>query len=246
MINKIRMLGLVLLVTSTPLLADNNEPWDWKIAPYLWGINLSGDTSIGPLKQNVDVSFSDILSNMELAGQIYAEIGRDKHAFHIDYTYLRLKPDATKLESPPFPEGAKISSKLTVNIFEPAYNYRWNGPDGPAFVVGARFTDMEIRLSPENLPAATAGPSWWDYFIGIKTHSAISTNWDIDFYSTIGTGGSDLPWTVQVLFGRRYANDNRFQIGARVWGVDYSENKNGRRTAIDLTYYGLILGYEFN
>ncbi len=62
------------------------------------------------------------------------------------------------------------------------------------------------RIAPY-LPASTAGPGWWDYFVGIKTHNSISAKWDFDFYGTHGTGGSDLPWTLQAMFGRRYAND---------------------------------------
>jgi len=240
------ILGVALSLVSALSQAQETDQWDWKIAPYLWGINLTGDVSIGPISQDIDVSFSDILSNMDLAGQLYTEFGKGRHAVHFDYTYLRVKPDPTELPTPPFPPNARLSTKMTVNIFEPAYNYRWNGPNGPALVIGARLTDMSIRMSPANLPAATSGPDWWDYFVGIKTHNAISTNWDIDLYGTVGTGGSDLPWTAQIIFGRRYSNDNRLQLGARVWGVDYSQGKGLNRTALDLTYYGLTVGYEFN
>lgn len=244
--NSTRIIGLVLLLASTPALAQDIDQWDWKITPYLWGINMTGDLSIGSVEQEIDVSFSDILSNMELAGQVYAELGRGKHAFHIDYTYLRLRPEPTALDSPPFPPDAELSTKMTTRIFESAYNYRWNGPDGPAFVIGARMTDMSTRLSLANLPAVTSGPNWWDYFIGIKTHNAISANWDFDFYGTVGTGESDLPWTLQAMFGRRYANDNRLQLGFHLWGVDYSQGKDLQRTVLDLKYYGLVVGYEFN
>ena len=57
----------------------------------------------------------------------------------------------------------------------------------PALVLGARLIDMEIRMSPARLPEVTAGPSWWDYFVGIKTHNTISPKWDFDFYGTVGT-----------------------------------------------------------
>ena len=244
--NNMRIIALVLLLTSTGVWAQNSEQWDWKIAPYLWGINMTGDLSIGPINQDVDVSFSDILSNLELAGQLYAEFGKDTHAVHFDFTYLRLRPEPTALPSPPFPANAKLASKMTTNIFETAYNFRWKGQGGPAFVIGARMTDMETRLSPANLPASTSGPSWWDYFVGLKTHNAISTNWDFDFYGTVGTGGSDLPWTAQAMFGRRNANDNRLLLGFRLWGVDYSEGKDLQRSTLDLNYYGFIVGYEFN
>ena len=241
-----RIIGLALLLASTPVLAQDSDQWDWKITPYLWGINMTGDVSIGPIEQNIDVSFSDILSNMEIGGAVYAELGKRKHAVHVDYTYLRLRPEPTELSSPPFPPNAELATKMTTRIFESGYNYRWNGPDGPAFVIGARMTDMAIRMNPANLPAVTSGPSWWDYFVGVKTHNAISENWDFDFYGTVGAGGSDLPWTLQAMFGRRYSNDNRLQLGFRLWGVDYSQGKNLRRTKLDLNYYGFVVGYEFN
>lgn len=243
--NWIRNIMLVLLTVSSPLLAQDSETWNWKVAPYLWGINLEGDVSIGELSQEIDVGFDDILSNMELAGQVYAEVGRDNHSVHFDYTYLRLRPEATPLASPPFLPGAELASKFTANIFEAAYNYYWRGSDGPAFVLGARMTDMEIRMNPGNLAARVVGPDWWDYFVGIKTHNAISSNWDFDFYGTVGTGGSDLPWTLAATFGRRYSNENRLLLGFRLWGVDYSQ-KNRINTSLDLRYYGAVVGYEFN
>ena len=242
----IRILGVALTLVSTLGQAQEADQWDWKITPYLWGINMTGNASIGPINQDIDVSFSDILSDLDIGGAVFTEFGKGNHAFHFDYTYLRLKPAPTELDSPPFPPNAELATKMTVNIFEPAYNYRWNGPDGPAFVIGARLTDMAIRMSPANLPAVTSGPSWWDYFVGIKTHNAISANWDFDFYGTVGAGGSDLPWTLQAMFARRYSNDNRLQLGFRLWGVDYSQGKGLKRTQLDLNYYGFMVGYEFN
>ena len=242
----IRIIVFTLALVSTSAWAQGPDQWDWKATPYLWGINMTGDVSIGPINQDIDVSFSDILSNMEIGGALFTEFGKGKHAVHFDYTYLRLRPEPTELPSPPFPQNAELATKMTVNIFEPAYNYRWNGPGGPAFVVGARLTDMAIRMNPANFPAATAGPSWWDYFVGIKTHNAISANWDFEFYGTVGTGGSDLPWTLQAVFARRYSNDNRLHLGFRLWGVDYSQGEGLKRTALDLNYYGFMIGYEFN
>lgn len=241
--------GVFLALISTSAWAQESDSWDWKIAPYLWAVGINGDIAIGPIEQEVDMSFGDILSDFELGGAVYAEVGKDKHAVHVDYTYIRLRPDPTELPAPPFPPESELASKMTINIFEAAYNYRFNGTDdGPSLVLGARLLDIAMRMSPGDLPAVEAGPDWWDYFVGVKTHNAISAKWDFDFYGTIGTGGSDLPWTVQAMFGRRYSNGNRLGIGARVWGIDYSKNQGlaDQFSALDLTFYGLVLGYEFN
>ena len=241
-----KIIGLTLALISTSAWSQDSDQMDWEITPYLWLVNLDGSLSVGDIEQDIDMSFGDILEDLEIAGEVYAEVGKGQHAFHIDYTYMRLRPDPTELESPPFPPNAELSTKMTINLFEPAYNFRWKGPGGPALVVGARLTDMDIRLSPENLEAVNVGPSWWDYFLGIKTQNIISNKWGFDFYGTIGTGGSDLPWTLQATFARRYSNDNRLMLGFRVWGIDYSETKNMVSNEIDLTMYGFTIGYEFN
>ncbi len=244
----IQLFGVILSLISTPAWAQESDDFDWKIAPYLWTVGVSGDITIGEINQDIDVSFSDILSDFELGGAVYAEAGKGNHAFHIDYTYIRTRTDPAPLPTPPFPEGAEQTSKMTINIFEAAYNYRWNGADGPALVLGARLLDIKIRMNLGDLPALSAGPDWWDYFVGVKTHNSISTNWDFDFYGTVGTGGSDLPWTVQGMFGRRFSNGNRLGLGVRVWGIDYAEGNGlmGQYTALDTTFYGLMIGYEFN
>lgn len=244
--NYVRSICLALIFLSTSAWSQSTEDVDWKITPYLWLVNLDGTLNVGPIEQDIDASFGDIVSNLDFAGEIYAEVGKGHHAFHIDYTYMRLKPDPTPLETPPFPPNAELATKMTINLFEAAYQYRWKGPQGPALVLGARLTDMDIKLTPTNLPSVNAGPSWWDYFAGIKTYNIISPKWDFSFYGTVGTGGSDLPWTTEFTFGRRYSNDNRLILGARVWGIDYDGTDRNIRTELDLTYYGLMVGYEFN
>jgi len=53
---------------------------------------------------------------------------------HFDYTYIRLRPDPTPLPTPPFAPESELATKMTINIFESAYNYRWKGPNGPNMV----------------------------------------------------------------------------------------------------------------
>lgn len=257
----IRYLIMLFVLSCTSAWAQESDSWDWKIAAYLWGVGIDGNLAIGPVEQDIDVSFSDILSDLDFGSSVFAEFGKGNHAIHFDYTYLRLKPDPTPLPNPPFPMDSTLATKMTINIFEPAYNFRFGGPGSAALVLGARYMDIEMKMTPDialpepfptlpisdNSPLET-GPNWWDYFVGFKTHNKISTNWDFEFYGTIGGGGSDLPWTLQAMFGRRFSNDNRLGLGVRVWGIDYSKNEGimDEYTKIDLTFTGFMIGYEFN
>ncbi|MBT8058585.1 MAG: hypothetical protein KJO33_03255 [Gammaproteobacteria bacterium] len=261
---RIPAICLVLFLIPGYALAQGSDTWDWKIAPYLWTVGIDGQLSIGEINQDLDVSFSDILSDFDVGGSLYGEIGRGQHAFHIDYTYLRLKPDDTALPTPPFPMDSTLSTKMTINIFEPAYHLRLNEAQTIDFVVGARYLDIELRMTPNvtgpSLPVTPpveppfpgspveVGPSWWDYFLGIKTNHQISENWDFGFYGTIGAGGSEQPWTLQAVFGRRFSNDNRLGLGFRIWSIDYTdvEGIQNQVTTIDTRFYGFLIGYEFN
>jgi hypothetical protein len=260
----LRATALALGLVSTGLYAQASDSWDWKIAPYLWGVNIEGALSVGELSQDLDVSFSDILSDMEVGGSIYAELGKGRHAFHFDYTYLRLKPEPTPLPAPPYPGDSTLSSKMTTRIFETAYHYRFGDAENLALVLGARYLDIEMRLTPNVGTAAppvdpnveppfqreplSAGPSWWDGFVGLKTSHRLGEKWDFNFYGTVGAGGSDFPWTLQAIFGRRFSNDNRLGLGLRMWGIDYTGNKGriAELVRIDTTFSGFVVGYEFN
>ena len=248
----LRVAILFTLLAAYQAPAQGSDQLDWKITPYLWGINLDGTMAVGRLEQDVNASFSDILSNMDFGASLIAEVGKGKHAVHFDYSYLRLKPDPTEFESPPFPPGSELKSKLTVNIFETGYNYRL---DGYSLVFGARYMDLNLKMTPVltgpgpiDPDPLQAGPSWWDAFVGIKTHNEISANWDFDFYGTVGAGQSDWPWTLQAMFARRFSNNNRLGLGVRIWSIDYSNNKNEfeKYSRIDTRIYGFLIGYEFN
>ena len=97
----LRLIGVFLALISTSGWAQESSGMDWKITPYLWMVGISGDVAIGPIEQELDVSFSDVWNDFEIGGAVFAEFGKDKHAVHLDYTYLRLRPDPTPLPSPP-------------------------------------------------------------------------------------------------------------------------------------------------
>lgn len=258
--NKLLLLVLVVCLMPALAVADSSQDLDWKITPYLWTVGMDGSAILAGYEQDLDVSFSDILDDFELGGSIFAEVGKGHHAVSVDYTYLRLKPEPTPLPTPPTPPDSTMATKMTLNILEAAYNYRFDGLNSTALVVGARYMDIVLRLSPDingpALPIETPipqspvefGPSWWDAFAGVKTYRQLGQNWAFEFYGTLGYGGSDWPWTLQAMFSRSFSNDNRLGLGARVWGLDYSDKNGlmGEYAEIDATFFGLMIGYEFN
>jgi hypothetical protein len=112
---------VALLLLPGSLVAQDPGSFDWKIAPYLWTVGIDGTATIGQVEQDMDISFSDILSDFEIGGSIFAEIGKGNHSAHFDYTYIRLKPDPNPLPTPPI-----SSSRLTtIALAVPTATMRW-------------------------------------------------------------------------------------------------------------------------
>ena len=251
--NLIKTAAALSIAFSSTVWAQDSDSWEWRVIPYLWGLNMDGDMSIGPIDADIDVSFSDILSDMDIGGSLSGHFSKGAHGFHSDYTYLRLKPDANELPSPPFAEGSRIEPKVTANVFEAGYN--WHFTDAQALIIGARYISLEMRMKPVLTGPApiepdplSAGPDWVDYFIGLQSRHRLGDKWGLNFVGTIGAGDSDTPWTLQATFDRRFSNDNALHMGFRVWGLDYSDNDNNLEAyaSLDVTMYGFLIGYEFN
>ena len=145
------------LLVSSSAWSQDSDSWEWRVIPYLWGMNIDGTMAIGPIESDMDVSFSDIVDNMDIGGSLAGQFSKGQHGFHVDYTYLRLKPDANELPSPPFAPGSEIQPKLTINVLEAGYN--WLFTDAQTLVIGARRSISLVSELPRGVrPAHWAEP----------------------------------------------------------------------------------------
>jgi len=54
-----------------------DSDWEFILTPYLWAINLSGASQVGPFPpMDVDASFSDIFRNLNMALAAHMELHR--------------------------------------------------------------------------------------------------------------------------------------------------------------------------
>jgi hypothetical protein len=250
MLRSVLVLIIGMTVTSHVFGQSDEDRFQWQIAPYLWAVGIDGSLSVGSLEADIDVDFGDILDDLDFGGSLFFSGRKGRHGFHLDYTYLRLKPDPVSLPNPPFPSGAGVTPKLTFNILEGGYNH-FLDTDGYdlALIGGVRYIDMDISLSAANLPLSLdTGPSITDFFGGVMLDAPISDRWSYNLYGTVGGGDSDLPWTLQLLFKRGFSNDNQLVLGARLWNLDFTEGEGvtGRTTTMDVKMMGLMIGYIFN
>ena len=58
-----------------PNKTDSDE-WQFSITPYLWAVGLNGDMTVKGVDSDVDESFGDILSNLDIALEAHLRFGK--------------------------------------------------------------------------------------------------------------------------------------------------------------------------
>ena len=74
---------------SVSLDAPSNE-WHFSIIPYGWMMGLNGKVGVRGKTVDMDVSFSDIIKNLDFAAEVHIEAWRDRFGFFIDATYSKI------------------------------------------------------------------------------------------------------------------------------------------------------------
>jgi hypothetical protein len=232
--------GLALLA-ATPLHA---EEWKHELAPYLWGSAMEGTTGIGGVTADVDVSFGDILDNLEMGFMGMYRGTRDRFSISVDTIFMglgatqRSRNDLAKadIDVDQFVLGAAAGYALTEK-----------------FVVlgGLRYNDLsaEVKLTGPlgNTADAETDESWVDPYLGAQYTIPLSDAWSLNLYGDIGGFGvgSDLAWQGLVTFRWQLTERTGALAAYRYMDVDYESGSGSDRFKYDMAFSGPALGIVF-
>ena len=197
---------------AAPVLAeaqetDSDDGWNFKMAIYLWGAGIDGTTQRG---NEIDVTFSDIVSNLDMAFMGAFEARRSKWSLVADAVYLDVSADqAGTIGASSIPYNADASVQGWVLNLHGARNVFDSDRASVGVLAGARYLDADSKL---NLRLGAAGPtgsasasaSVWDGVVGVKGNVNITEQWYLPYYADVGTGQSDLTWQGLAGVGYRF------------------------------------------
>jgi len=201
---------------------------------------------------NVDMSFSDILDNLDagLMGAFEARNGRWGLLF--DAIYMKLAHSATASRTGPGPIGSTATAsaelEMTQTVYAAAVAYRAIEGRTPLDVIGgARYAKLTVDAQIDGSfyaqtgsVAASAEKSWVDPYIGVRVQHPIAERWTLVGYADVGGFGVGSDFTWQALAGVNYEFSKSIagKFGYRYLYVDY--DKDGFR--YDMANSGLYLG----
>lgn len=212
-----------------------DDKWHYEVTPYVWAAGVDGNTRLGPLSFDSSTSFSDILSNLDIAAMGAFEARRGRWGVVADLFYIKLSDDDRG------PRG-RLELEVTQQIY--GLGGAWRALEGPApvdLIAGLRYQSIKPRIeAPERSRERTRDAI--DPFIGVRGSYPLDARWTLVGYADVGTfDGGDYAW--QLLAGANYAlsSTKTIKFGYRRFKTKYSKDE----FEIDTTLYGLYVGLGF-
>jgi opacity protein-like surface antigen len=256
----VALTAVVLAALAVPAQADQpaTDEWQFEITPYLFGSALSGTTGVGSVTADVDMSFGDLLNNLDSGFMAMAEARKGPWGFAFDGVYFRLKNEQTSSWQGPGGIGTAtgdLQATMTQQIYQLAAMYRFMDAAIKVDVIGAgRYTQLDTDLNlvtttgpllPGGTRTVSASESWWDPVIGVRVLAPFAEHWSFVGYADIGGFGIGSKTTYQAIAGVNWQISKTFaaKTGYRYFYQDYENNGFVWNMTAQGLYLGLGIGF---
>ena len=245
------VLGVSPVLAQTDSSATQDQ-WQFSGAIYLWGADIGGTTIRG---SEVEVGFSDLTDNLEMAFMGTFAARKNNWAFLTDVIYLDLGVgNTTDLF---IPIGGNLLPVTTTTALDMqgwivqllgGYSLYSEGNSNLDLVAGARYLDLSMdlflelqSLGPGQSRSISESLTVWDGVIGLKGHASLGERWFLSYYVDVGAGQSDLTWQATAGIGYR---------AGRVWDMalvyrHLEWDLGSTRVIDDINFSGPMLGVIF-
>jgi len=250
--------------TNTPAATDTSaasqaapysdaDKWQFEITPYLFAAGMNGKTGISSVTANVDMSFDDILNNLDQGLMALFEARKGPWTYGLEGVYFKLKNEGAKSWQGPLGNTGtgSLEATMTEQLYGLTVGYRVLDEHTKVDVIGAaRYTQLDAELN-----LVTTGPlvpgsnsisgteNWWDPVIGARVLQPLFDAWTLVGYADFGGFGVGSDRTYQLLAGVnwQFAKSVNAKAGYRYLYQDY-QNDN---FVWDMTSSGYYLGAGF-
>lgn len=198
--------SLMVLAAAVPAAAQaKDDEWEYTVAPYLILSSMDGKMAVRGVEVDVDVSASDIFSNLQMGFNGYFAAQKGDWGFGADIIYMSLGTSLDDVNVDPsqaaftFVAIRRLAPTLDLN-----FGVRWN-------VIRAR---LEYK---DSAPPALAGlvveetKQWVDPLVGIHWKQPLGGRWMISVPANVGGFGVNSEIAVDIF------PNLQFKVGQNAW-----------------------------
>jgi hypothetical protein len=238
---------LALLVASPAMAAD--DAWHHTVALYGIGASIDGTAGVGPVTGDVDVSFSDILDNLQFGAMAAYRGEKGPFAVMADFIYMDLETDKNGL-------GPVGQSRATVELDQlmAELDGAYAVTDRLDAYVGLRYWDVNSTVTVvgggplgETL-SGKLSEDWVDLLYGLRYALPIGRNWTLVWRGDVapfGTG-SEFSWHTTAYADWRLGEHAHALIGFRWLDVKYDDGEGANRFLMDVSEGGPTVGFAWS
>jgi hypothetical protein len=240
------------LSVASPAAGQQAEPsgdrWHVTVAPYLWIASMDGNATVGGIKSDVDVPFSDLLKDLSGGLMMAVDVEKGRFGIGVNGLFARVSSDADvgPIEIDVTSDSGQLAILPYYRVLE--WQYGTSSSGEPLHLViaseaGFRYTYLRTELEVRGGRTVDGSESWVDPLIGSRIGLELT-----DRFAIIGEGnfggfgvGADFTWNAQAYVGYEFSLFGRpttLLFGYRALSQDYDHND----FAWDVTMHGPVIG----
>jgi hypothetical protein len=221
--------------TSAAAQPPPDDGWNVFVAPYLMGAAMSGTTAVRGLEVDVDISASDIFSNLQFGAMGLVVARKGNWGFGSDLIWMAL--------------GTTVR-ETNVDFNQGAFAFYGLRRLGPAADVtfGLRVNTLQGELTFKG-PDITVNQdkTWVDPIVGITLRTEAERRAQLRLYTEVGGfgAGSDFTWQVFPTVSLKLTSKASLELGYRWLDLDYATGENNEGFSYDVLTQGPVFGLGF-
>ena len=230
------VVALAIAGTPAPAAAQPApDEWNVLVAPYLMGAAMSGSTTVRGVDVDVDMSASDIFSNLQFGAMGVVVARKGAWGFGSDLIWMAL--------------GTTVRD-TNVDFNQGAFAFYGLRQISPAADVtfGLRVNTLQGELTFKG-PDVTRNQdkTWVDPIAGVTLRTPADHRAQLRFYTEVGGfgAGSDFTWQVFPTESFRLSRKASLDFGYRWLDVDYATGERNEEFRYDVLTQGPVLGFGF-
>jgi hypothetical protein len=237
----------VIVAGAKPASAQSPADAAWKVtfAPYFMGAAMSGTTAVAGQEVTVDMSASDIFSNLQFGAMGLVVARKGNWGAGGDALWMSLGANGTA----PGPAGVTASADMSQGAFA-FYGLRRLGAAADLFFGGRiNYLSANLRVNaPLQVRSADGSKTWFDPIVGVQLRTPeTGKRWHAQVYTEIGGFGvgSTFTWQVFPTLGFSLSKRASLEFGYRWLDIDYETGENTTLFRYDVLTQGPIVGFAF-
>jgi len=225
--------------------APAGDPWKVTVMPYLLGASMSGTAAVLGQELKVDMSASDIFSNLQFGAMGLVIARKGNWGVGGDAIWMALGANGTS----PGPLGITGSADMSQGAFA-FYGLRRLAPGADLFFGGRiNYLSTNLRINaPLAVRSVDGSKTWFDPIVGLQLRTPENgKRWHAQVYSEIGGFGvgSTFTWQIFPTVGVNLSKAASIEFGYRWLDINYSTGENLTLFKYDVLSQGPAMGFAF-